>query len=70
MTQVKSGKLLLAFCWAHVRRDFVRVGKGFPELKAWALAWLLQIRELYCRNRERLRHVPGSTERAAAESAL
>ena len=70
MTQVKSGKLLLAFCWAHVRRDFVRVGKGFPELKAWALAWLLQIRELYCRNRERLRHVPSSTEWAAAESAL
>ena len=34
------------------------------------LAWLLQIRELYGRNRNRLRHVPGSTERAAAESAL
>ena len=53
-----------------MNRDFVQVGKGFPELKAWALAWLLQIRELYGRNRNRLRHVPGSTERAAAESAL
>jgi len=38
MAQVKSGKLQLAFCWAHVRRDFVRVGKGYPELKQWALA--------------------------------
>ena len=28
MPQVKDGKLLLAFCWAHVRRDFVRVGQG------------------------------------------
>src|SRR5712692_4606960 len=37
MAQVKAGTLLLAFCWAHVRRDFVRVGKGWPELKAWAL---------------------------------
>ena len=37
MQQVKDGKLLLAFCWAHVRRDFVRIGKGFPELKDWAL---------------------------------
>ena len=36
MFQVKNGGLLLAFCWAHVRRDFVRVGKGWPELKPWA----------------------------------
>ena len=28
MRQVKMGQLLLAFCWAHVRRDFMRVGKG------------------------------------------
>jgi len=28
MAQVKSGGLVLAFCWAHVRRDFVRVGEG------------------------------------------
>ena len=62
MAQVKSGKLLLAFCWAHVRRDFVRVGKGYPELKDWALAWLLRIRELYGVNRERLRHSPGTNE--------
>jgi len=39
MSQVKSGRLLLAFCWAHVRRDFVRVGKGYPELVTWAVTW-------------------------------
>jgi transposase len=54
MAQVKEGTLLLAFCWAHVRRDFVRVGKGWPELKAWALEWLKRIRELYRLNRQRL----------------
>lgn len=37
MQQVKNGALLLAFCWAHVRRDFVRVGKGYPQQKSWAL---------------------------------
>ena len=37
MQQVKDGNLLLAFCWAHVRRDFVRIDKGFPEMKDWAL---------------------------------
>lgn len=46
MAQVKAGTLLRAFCWAHVRRDCVRVGKGWPEWKAWALEWLKRIREL------------------------
>jgi transposase len=56
MAQVKSGQLVLAFCWAHVRRDFVGVGKGWEELVPWALSWLHRIRELYRLNRERLRH--------------
>jgi transposase len=46
--------MVLAFCWAHVRRDFIAVGKGWPELKTWALAWLRGIRELYRLNRLRL----------------
>jgi transposase len=70
MQQVKAGKLLLAFCWAHVRRDFVRVGKGYPELTAWAIAWLSRIRELYRLNRERLRHPKGTAEFAVADARL
>ncbi len=66
MPQVKDGTLKLAFCWAHVRRDFVRVGKGWPELKDWALGWLKRIRELYRLNRLRLQH-PGDP---AADAAL
>src|SRR3954452_11307648 len=62
MAQVKAGTLILAFCWAHVRRDFVRVGKGWPELHAWALQWLQRIRELYRLNRQRLAH-PGEPAR-------
>jgi transposase len=54
MLQVKNGTLLLAFCWAHVRRDFVRVGKGWPELQPWALPWLGRIRDLSRCNRQRL----------------
>jgi transposase len=56
MLQVKNGTLILVFCWAHVRRDFVRVGKGWPELKPWALDWLRRIRDLYRWNRQRLSH--------------
>jgi transposase len=70
MQQVKDGKLLLAFCWAHVRRDFVRVGKGYPELVAWALQWLRRIRELYRLNRERLQHKIGTAEFTTADTEL
>src|SRR5262249_38445664 len=47
MSWVKDGVIVLAFCWAHVRRDFIRVGKGWPEHKPWALRWLRRSRELY-----------------------
>lgn len=70
MKQVKAGELVLAFCWAHVRRDFIRVGKGYPELKEWALAWLGQIHELYQLNRPRQQSAPGSVEFSQADAAL
>jgi transposase len=70
MSQVKCGNVLLAFCWAHVRRDFVEVGKGWVELKPWALAWLERIRDLYRCQRERLKQVPGSLEFEAADATL
>jgi transposase len=54
MSWVKDGVLVLAFCWSHVRRDFIRVGKGWPELKTWALEWLRRIRGLYRLNDRRL----------------
>jgi len=62
MTQVKSGLIVLAFCWAHVRRDFVQVGKNWSELTPWALSWLGRIRHLCRSNRERLRCPPDSAE--------
>jgi transposase len=70
MAQVKNGTLLLAFCWAHVRRDFVGVGKGWPELKGWALEWLQRIRELYRCNRQRLRNSADATANAALRQAV
>jgi transposase len=54
MIWVKDGVILLAFCWSHVRRDFIRVGKGWPELKSWALEWLRRIRVLYQHHHRRL----------------
>ena len=70
MTQVKSGVVKLAFCWAHVRRDFIAVGKGWPELIDWAVAWLHRIRQLYHLNRQRLLHEPETPEFARHDAAL
>ena len=42
------GLLELAFCWAHQRRDFRRVGTGFAGLREWAESWLDAIGELFC----------------------
>ena len=39
--------ILLAFCWAHVRRDFLDNAKAWPELTAWMQAWVDAIGELY-----------------------
>ena len=62
MTQVKQGHIVLAFCWAHVRRDFVEVGKGSDDLVPWALTWLQRIRDLYHCQRVRQQH---SVDRAS-----
>jgi transposase len=57
-----SGLIVLAFCWAHVRRDFVGVGKSWSELTPWAISWLRRIRHLYQIHRERLGHRLGSAK--------
>jgi transposase len=57
MAPVQDGSVVLAFCWAHVRRDFIAVAKSFPELKPWALAWLRRIRQAYRHNDQRREHL-------------
>src|SRR5512147_3081825 len=54
MAQVKDGTIVLAFCWAHLRRDFLTVARSWPEHEAWALEWIERIGVLYHRNDRRL----------------
>ena len=70
MAQVRLGNVVLVFCWAHVRRDFVTVGKGWAEPKEWALAWLGRIRALYRHDRRRRRAQAESAEFTAADAEL
>ena len=53
--KVKSGLIVLAFCWAHVRRDFLTVARSWPDQEAWALGWVERIGELYQLNDARLK---------------
>lgn len=39
--------IILAFCWAHVRRDFLDGARKYPALEEWALCWVEKIGELY-----------------------
>jgi transposase len=59
----KYGLALLAYCWAHVRRDFINIQKKFPddlELRRWAEEWVVRIAELYRINNERVKYPKGS----------
>lgn len=46
--------IVLAFCWVHVRRDFLDAARSWPELETWMFTWVEDIRELYHLNARRL----------------
>jgi transposase len=52
----KLNLLILAFCWAHVRRDFLSHAKEYPQQESWAFGWVELINELYHINNQRVRH--------------
>ncbi len=54
MKQVKAGQILVAFCWVHVRRDFLGVARNWPGHEAWGLSWVDSINELFHLNNLRL----------------
>src|SRR5438270_3675963 len=47
-------ELILAFCWVHVRRDFLKGARSWPELESWMFTWVEDIRDLYRLNKARL----------------
>ena len=53
LTRENEG-ISLAFCWAHVRRDFINAKRGAPELEKWSAEWVRRIARLYHLNNQRL----------------
>jgi transposase len=50
-----SEAIILAYCWAHVRRDFLNAARSWPELDSWMWAWVEDIRTLYRLNAARIK---------------
>jgi transposase len=46
--------MVLAYCWAHVRRDFLNAARSWPDLAPWMWQWIEDIRTLYRLNTARL----------------
>jgi transposase len=70
MAQVKAGKIILAFCWAHVRRDFLEVLTGWSGLTDWAWSWVEAIGTLYHLHDQRLAVVDNPTTYAEADQSV
>lgn len=44
----------IAFCWSHIRRDFIRIRDAYKRLRLWAEAWVERINKLFKNNDKRL----------------
>ena len=75
LMRLLGGTAILQFCWAHVRRDFIRCAAGQADLAGWRGAWLERIAAVYRLNEARLAcHDPGAGRQGeafeAAQAAL
>jgi transposase len=60
----------IAFCWAHMRRDFVRVGRYVKGNRTWAIQWLRRIRKVYRIYQRRKKEPPDSAAHRKADQEL
>jgi transposase len=65
-----SKSIKLAWCWAHVRRDFIDIGKSHKKLLLWSEQWVERIGELYHMNKQRVRNTPGAEQFMFFDNAL
>ncbi len=49
-------KVTLCFCWAHVRRDFIKCAAGDEQLEQWNEQWIKRIAKMYELNKQRCDH--------------
>ena len=65
-----GGTVVLAFCWAHMRRDFIQCAAAQVRLTGWCETWLARIATIYRLNEARLAcYDPGIERQSAAFDA-
>ena len=62
--------VILSFCWAHFRRDFLKACRGYPRLEPWMRLWLERISSIYCLNNARLAVLDKPQAFAGAQAEL
>jgi transposase len=58
------------WCWAHIRRYFIRAGDAHVQLRYWRDAWVARIADLYVGHRAMATAEPGSVEHTQARAAF
>ncbi len=58
------------WCWAHMRRYFIRAGDADPQLRYWRDQWVARIGDLYLAHRAMAAASPGTAEYTQAHGAF
>ena len=61
LARMLDGRVILAWCWSHQRRDFIDCAAGQPQLNRWCRDWLGRIAAIYRLNKTRLSHCRADT---------
>ena len=70
LARIPGGLVTLAWCWSHVRRDYIHCAAGEERLTPWGERWIERIALLYRLNEARLaRYDPGAERQGAAFDA-
>ena len=62
LARLLGGLVTLAFCWSHMRRDFIDCAAGQVGLTQWCQVWIERIAAVYRLNEARLKHYDPALE--------
>ena len=54
LVRLLGDKVILSFCWSHVRRDFIECAAGQVKLTQWCQKWIERIAEIFRLSEARL----------------
>ena len=58
------------WCWAHIRRYFIRAGDAHQQLRYWRDQWVARIADLYLAHKAMAAAEPATEEHAAAQAGF